>query len=71
VCAVCRVDGSVAGDTFTISTVVGDEYTFQSPNAGDIQQLVEYFLVGLRRRSRYMIAIADRTGTCVCAPTLL
>lgn len=47
-------------DTFTIQTISGDEYTFQSPNSDDIRELVVYFLAGLRSRSRYAVATQDQ-----------
>ena len=45
--------------TFTLVTVRGEEFTFQSPNAEDIRDLVVYFLEGLKKRSRYVIALQD------------
>uniref|UniRef100_A0A0A9Z3B2 Myosin-VIIa n=2 Tax=Lygus hesperus TaxID=30085 RepID=A0A0A9Z3B2_LYGHE len=45
--------------TFTLSTVRGEEFTFQSPNAEDIRDLVVYFLEGLKKRSTYVIALQD------------
>ena len=46
--------------TFTLSTIrEGEEFTFQSPNSDDIQDLVEFFLDGLKRRSSYVIALQD------------
>ncbi|KAE9550764.1 hypothetical protein FO519_006016 [Halicephalobus sp. NKZ332] len=47
-------------DTFTIQTISGDEYTFQSPNAEDIKELVVYFLNGLKEKSRFAVAIQDQ-----------
>ncbi|GAB6021168.1 hypothetical protein CHUAL_003798 [Chamberlinius hualienensis] len=44
---------------FTLSTVMGKELTFQSPNSEDIKTLVMYFLEGLKKRSRYVVAIQD------------
>ncbi|CAB3399738.1 unnamed protein product [Caenorhabditis bovis] len=44
-------------DTCTIRTVAGDEYTFQSPNADDVTNLISSFLEGLKKRSRYLVAI--------------
>ena len=47
------------GQSFTLATVKGDEYTFTSPNADDIRELVVTFLEGLKKRSRYVIALQD------------
>lgn len=48
------------GQTFTMSTIrIGEEFTFQSPNSEDIQELVDFFLDGLKRRSNYVIALQD------------
>ncbi|CAL8107310.1 unnamed protein product [Orchesella dallaii] len=50
----------IFGQTFTLSTVrPGEEFTFQSPNAEDIRELVDFFLDGLKRRSTYCIAMQD------------
>ncbi|XP_055300601.1 myosin-VIIa isoform X1 [Sitodiplosis mosellana] len=45
--------------TFSLSTVRAEEFTFQSPNAEDIRDLVVYFLEGLKKRSRFVIALQD------------
>lgn len=45
--------------TFTLSTVRGEEFTFQSPNAEDIRDLVIYFLEGLKKRSSFVISLQD------------
>ncbi|XP_063617372.1 myosin-VIIa isoform X3 [Cydia splendana] len=45
--------------TFSLSTVRGEEFTFQSPNAEDIRDLVVYFLEGLKKRSKFVIALQD------------
>ena len=47
------------GQSFTLATVKGDEFTFTSPNAEDIRDLVVTFLDGLRKRSKYVIALQD------------
>jgi myosin-7 len=49
----------VFSQTFTLSTVRGEEFTFQSPNAEDIRDLVTYFLEGLKKRSKFVIALQD------------
>nr|KAG5708274.1 hypothetical protein BaRGS_021208 [Batillaria attramentaria] len=51
--------GKMHGQSFTLATVKGDEYTFTSPNAEDIRDLVVTFLEGLKKRSKYVIAIQD------------
>jgi len=51
--------GKMHGQSFTLATVKGDEYTFTSPNADDIRDLVVTFLEGLKKRSRYVIALQD------------
>lgn len=47
------------GQSFTLATVKGDEFTFTSPNAEDIRDLVVTFLEGLKKRSKYVIALQD------------
>ena len=47
------------GQSFTLSTVKGLEYTFTSSNAEDIRELISFFLDGLKKRSKYVIAIQD------------
>ncbi|XP_025078690.1 myosin-VIIa-like isoform X2 [Pomacea canaliculata] len=51
--------GKMHGQSFTLATVKGDEYTFTSPNAEDIRDLVVTFLEGLKKRSKFVIAIQD------------
>ncbi|XP_068687074.1 unconventional myosin-VIIa-like [Montipora foliosa] len=45
--------------SFSLTTVKGDEYTFTSANSDDIQELVHFFLEGLRKRSKYVVAMVD------------
>ena len=54
------------GQSFTLATVKGDEYTFTSPNADDIRDLVVTFLEGLKKRSRYVIALQDYKAPSEC-----
>ncbi|KAJ3589043.1 hypothetical protein NHX12_009891 [Muraenolepis orangiensis] len=51
--------GKLQGQSFTLATVKGDEYTFTSNNAEDIRDLVVEFLEGLRKRSKYVVALQD------------
>ncbi|XP_066268057.1 unconventional myosin-VIIa-like isoform X2 [Branchiostoma lanceolatum] len=51
--------GKIHGQSFTLSTVKGDEYTFTSANAEDIRELVVCFLEGLKKKSKYVIALQD------------
>uniref|UniRef100_A0AAR2JPA2 Myosin VIIAa n=1 Tax=Pygocentrus nattereri TaxID=42514 RepID=A0AAR2JPA2_PYGNA len=48
-----------AGQSFTLATLKGDEYTFTSNNAEDIRDLVVTFLEGLRKRSKFVVALQD------------
>lgn len=40
-------------------TVKGHEYTFTSNNAEEVCSLIHYFLEGLKKRSRFVIATMD------------
>ncbi|XP_070539316.1 myosin-VIIa-like [Ptychodera flava] len=51
--------GKLHGQSFTLLTVKGDEYTFTSSNAEDIRDLVVGFLEGLKKKSRYVVALQD------------
>ncbi|KAG7515416.1 unconventional myosin-VIIa isoform X1 [Solea senegalensis] len=51
--------GKLQGQSFTLATVKGDEYTFTSNNAEDIRDLVVTFLEGLRKRSKYVVGLLD------------
>jgi myosin-7 len=51
--------GKASGQSFSITTVKGDEYTFTSTNGEDIRDLVLGFLEGLRRKSKFVIAMMD------------
>ena len=58
----CRSSKAFA-QTFTLVTVREEEFTFQSPNAEDIRDLVVYFLEGLKKRSKFVITIQDSKAT--------
>uniref|UniRef100_A0A7N8XXN1 Myosin VIIAa n=1 Tax=Mastacembelus armatus TaxID=205130 RepID=A0A7N8XXN1_9TELE len=47
------------GQSFTLATIKGDEYTFTSNNTEDIRDLVVTFLEGLRKRSKFVVALQD------------
>ncbi|XP_026051993.1 unconventional myosin-VIIa [Carassius auratus] len=51
--------GKLQGQSFTLATIKGDEYTFTSNNAEDIRDLVVSFLEGLRSRSKFVVALVD------------
>uniref|UniRef100_W5L375 Myosin VIIAa n=1 Tax=Astyanax mexicanus TaxID=7994 RepID=W5L375_ASTMX len=51
--------GKLQGQSFTLATVKADEYTFTSNNAEDIRDLVVTFLEGLRKRSKFVVALQD------------
>ena len=40
-------------------TVKGHEFTFTSNNAEEVCSLINYFLDGLKKRSRFVIATMD------------
>ncbi|XP_077514551.1 unconventional myosin-VIIa ck isoform X2 [Amblyomma americanum] len=48
--------------SFTLSTVRGEEFTFQSPNSEDVRDLVDFFLEGLKKRSKFVIALQEYKG---------
>uniref|UniRef100_A0A8C1YM93 Myosin VIIAa n=1 Tax=Cyprinus carpio TaxID=7962 RepID=A0A8C1YM93_CYPCA len=50
---------TVSSSNFTLATIKGDEYTFSSSNAEDIRDLVVTFLEGLRKRSKFVVALQD------------
>ncbi|KAF3693356.1 Unconventional myosin-VIIa [Channa argus] len=51
--------GKLQGQSFTLATIKGDEFTFTSNNAEDIRDLVVTFLEGLRNRSKFVVALQD------------
>ncbi|KAG5843731.1 hypothetical protein ANANG_G00154030 [Anguilla anguilla] len=51
--------GKLQGQSFTLATIKGDEYTFTSNNAEDIRDLVVTFLDGLRRKSKFVVTLLD------------
>lgn len=54
--------GKNNGQSFSLTTVKGDEYTFTSANGEDIRDLVLGFLEGLRRKAKFVIAMMDYTA---------
>ena len=70
-CWSCR-GAKLAAPSFTLATIKGDEYTFTSSNAEDIRDLVVTFLEGLRKRSKYVVALQDNPnpGEWLLAPAV-
>uniref|UniRef100_A0A8D3D8C4 Myosin VIIAa n=1 Tax=Scophthalmus maximus TaxID=52904 RepID=A0A8D3D8C4_SCOMX len=56
---ITSVSRKLQGQSFTLATIKGDEYTFTSNNAEDIRDLVVTFLEGLRKRSKFVVALQD------------
>lgn len=50
-------------ETFTVSTVRAEEYTFQTPNSEDVCDLVQYLIDGLKKRSKFLVALHDYKGS--------
>lgn len=44
---------------FTLVTVRNEKFVFQSPNSSDICELVNFFIEGLKNRSKFVIANQD------------
>lgn len=44
---------------FTIENIALEEYSFQSPNTKEFVELVNYFIDGLKMRSKYVVAMQD------------
>uniref|UniRef100_A0A8C7NP98 Myosin VIIA n=1 Tax=Oncorhynchus mykiss TaxID=8022 RepID=A0A8C7NP98_ONCMY len=53
---------ALQGQSFSLATIKGDEYTFTSNNAEDICELIVTFLEGLRKRSKFVVALLDSGG---------
>uniref|UniRef100_A0A4W5N1E4 Myosin VIIA n=1 Tax=Hucho hucho TaxID=62062 RepID=A0A4W5N1E4_9TELE len=51
--------GKFQGQSFSLATIKGEEYTFTSNNAEDIRELIVTFLEGLRKRSKFVVALLD------------
>uniref|UniRef100_A0AAQ5Z6M6 Myosin VIIAa n=1 Tax=Amphiprion ocellaris TaxID=80972 RepID=A0AAQ5Z6M6_AMPOC len=56
---ITAVSRKLQSQSFTLATIKGDEYTFTSNNAEDIRDLVVTFLEGLRKRSKFVVALQD------------
>ncbi|XP_036379710.1 unconventional myosin-VIIa-like [Megalops cyprinoides] len=63
--------GKLQGQSFTLATIKGDQYTFTSNNAEDIRDLVVTFLDGLRRRSKFAVTLMDSPNPPVEVSTFL
>ncbi|VDK73284.1 unnamed protein product [Litomosoides sigmodontis] len=50
-------------EMLTIEMIGGEKHCFESSSAKDIKQLVEFFLDGLKNRSRYLLAVEDHFST--------
>ena len=50
------------GQSFTLATTKQEEYTFTSINGEDIRDLVTFFLEGLHKRSKFVVAMMDYTS---------
>lgn len=50
---------NLQSQSFTLATIKGDEYAFTSNNAEDIRDLVVSFLEGLKKRSKFVVALQD------------
>ncbi|MEQ2197628.1 hypothetical protein XENOCAPTIV_001092, partial [Xenoophorus captivus] len=57
-----RLGGKLQGQSFTLATIKGEEFTFTSNNAEDIRDLVVTFLEGLRQRSKFVVALQDNSN---------
>lgn len=55
--------GCFSGGTFTLATIKQDEYSFTSNNTDDVSSLVVTFLEGLRKRSKFVVALQDSGST--------
>lgn len=44
---------------FTLTTVREEKFIFQSPNSADICELVNFFIAGLKSRTKFVIATQD------------
>uniref|UniRef100_A0A0M3IQF6 MyTH4 domain-containing protein n=1 Tax=Ascaris lumbricoides TaxID=6252 RepID=A0A0M3IQF6_ASCLU len=62
-CITCTSSTQNGTNSCTIQTIGQVEYTFQSPNAEDIRELVDYFLDGLKKRSTFLVALHDHRPT--------
>lgn len=65
-CWSCR-GAKLTVPSFTLATIKGYEYTFTSSNSEDIRDLVVTFLEGLRKRSKYVVALQDNPNPGECA----
>ena len=57
---VCR-GAKQHGQSVTMATVHNEEYTFTSPDALHVKQILALFLKGLKKRSRYVMVLQGST----------
>lgn len=46
-----------------MATIKQEEYSFTSNNTADVSSLVVTFLEGLRKRSKFVVALQDSSST--------
>ncbi|XP_073784890.1 myosin VIIAa isoform X2 [Danio rerio] len=63
--------GKLQAQSFTLATIKADEFTFTSNNAEDIRDLVVTFLEGLRKRSKFVVALQDNPSPAADDSTFL
>uniref|UniRef100_A0A915L0K3 Maturase K n=1 Tax=Romanomermis culicivorax TaxID=13658 RepID=A0A915L0K3_ROMCU len=47
------------GSCFSLSSIQNEEFLLKSPNSSDIVDLIDYFLNGLKIRTRFIVALQD------------
>jgi len=54
--------------SFSLSTIHGHDFVFQCMTAKDFHELVSYMLDGMKKRSRYVVAMQDYSPPGVLVP---